>query len=234
MRCHDRWFTGLRRIVAAAITLAALSVPVASGLAASDERQSDVRRVVTRWNSHGIPYAEARALGVRAIPELAAMLKDPAMEPHWTKVVWVLGCIGDSSATAPLVDFLKRQKGEVSVDVFRATLAVLPALGHVARGGDAAALATLTAFTQPDAWKESGLSFTYARYSGPALGEVLARTAIQGLGIAGTPETLGVLHSLNTSTLRPDWQDNVQEAIALNSRVARLGPARAFAEEDNQ
>jgi hypothetical protein len=233
MRCEGRYGTGLRRVVSAVLTLAALGGPLATGLAASDERPN-ARTVVTRWYSHGIPYSEARALGARAVPELVAMLKDPALEAHWTKVVWVLGCIGDSSATGPLVDFLIRQKGEDSIDVFRAALAVPPSLGHLARGGDAAALETLTRLTRPDGWKDTGVAFTYARYKGAALGEVLGRTAIQGLGIAGTPEALGVLDSLNGSGLRPDWQDNVKEAIALNGRVARLGPARAFAEEDRQ
>ena len=65
----------------------------------------------------------------------------------------------------------------------RAALAVLPALGHLARGGDAVALETLTSFTRPDAWKETGLAFSYGRYKGASLGEVLGRTAIQGLGI---------------------------------------------------
>jgi F0F1-type ATP synthase epsilon subunit len=51
-----------------------LSVPLAAGHAASDERAS-VKDVVTRWHSHGIPYSEARALGARAVPELVAMLK---------------------------------------------------------------------------------------------------------------------------------------------------------------
>jgi hypothetical protein len=232
MRCEGRYGTGLRRIVAAVVTLAALSGPLATGLAASDERQTDVKALVTRWYPHGIPYADAKALGARAVPDLVTMLKDPSLEEHWTKAVWVLGCIGDPSATGPLVDFLERQKGEVSVNAFRAALAVLPSLGHVARGGDPVALATLTSFTRPDAG--AALAFRYGRYKGAALGEVLGRTAIQGLGIAGTPETLVVLESLNRTDLRVDWQDNVKEAIALNNRVAQLGPARAFAQEEKQ
>jgi hypothetical protein len=231
MRCEGRFDSGLRQVVAAALTLAALNVPTATVFAASDEGRTDVRTFVTRFYPHGIPYADAKALGARAVPELVSILKDPALEEHWTKAVWVLGCIGDSSATRPLVEFLERQHGEVSVHAFRATLAVLPALGHLARAGDAVAVQKLTSFTRPDGWKDAKLAFTYGRYRGASMGEVLGRTAIQGLGIAGTPETLVVLESLNRVDLRPDWQDNVKEALALNARVARLGAERAFAEE---
>jgi hypothetical protein len=234
MRRDGRYHAGRRRIVVAAIALAAISGPLATGIASADERPADVRALVTRWYVHGIPYAEANALGAGAVPELVSMLSEPAMEEHWTKVVWVLGCIGDSSATGTLIDFLKRQQGEISADTFRAALAVPLALGHLAREGDARALETLTSFTRSDAWKEAGLAFSYGRYKGEALGEVLGRTAIQGLGIAGTPAALGVLESMNRSDLRADWRDNVEEAMALNTLVGRVGPARAFAEEEKR
>jgi hypothetical protein len=222
-----------RRIVAAIALATAISGPTVMGIASADERPVGVRALVTRWSVHGIPYAEAKAAGVGAIPELVSMLNEPAMEEHWTKVIWVLGCIGDSSATAPLIQFLKSQQGEISADRFRAALAVLPALGHLARGGETVALETLTKFTRPGAWQEAGLAFSHGRYQGDALGEVLGRTAIQGLGIAGTPQAFAVLDSMNQSAdLRPDWRDNVEEAMQLNTRVAQLGADRAFAEED--
>jgi len=233
MQREDRCDAGTGRIVAAIALAVAMGGPTVAGIASADERP-DARALVTRWGVHGIPYAEAKALGVQAIPELVSMLKEPTMEEHWTKVVWVLGCIGDSSATGPLIEFLKRLQGEISVEEFRAALAVLPSLGHLARGGDAVALETLTNFTRPGAWQEAGLGFSYARYRGDALGEVLGRTAIQGLGIAGTPPAFAVLDSMNQSAdLRPDWRDNVEEAMQLNMRVAQMGADRAFAEEEH-
>ncbi len=233
MQREDRSQAGPGRIVAAIALAAALSGPVVMGVASADERPVDVRALVTRWSVHGIPYAEAKAAGVRAIPELVAMLREPGMEEHRTKVVWVLGCIGDSSATGPLIDFLKRLQGEISVGEFRAALAVFPALGHLARGGDAVALETLTNFTRPGAWRDAGLAFSYGRYTGDALGEVLGRMAIQGLGITGTTQAFAVLDSMNQSAdLRPDWRDNVEEAMRLNTRVAQMGADRAFAEEE--
>ena len=148
----DRPEPGPGRIVAV-LALVALFGPVGDAIAGGDDRPVDVRTFVTRFYAHGIPYAEAKALGKAAIPELVALLKDSRMEPHWTKVVWVLGCIGDPSVTPPLLDFLKRQQGPISVDAFRAALAVLPSLGHVARGGDTAALRALARFTRGDSWQ---------------------------------------------------------------------------------
>lgn len=230
MKREGRCKTGPQRMIVVAIALATVCGPLSMGVAFADS-PADVKALVTRWSVSGIPYADAKAVGPQAIPELASMLKDPALEAHWTKVVWVLGCIGDSGATAPLTDFLKRPQGEVSVDTFRAALAVLPSLGHLARGGDAAAFETLKGYAQSTG---AGLGFSYGRYKGEALAEVLGRMAIQALGIAGTAEALAVLESMNTSELRADWRDNVEEAIALNLRVARLGPDRAFAEEVGQ
>jgi hypothetical protein len=220
--------TVLRHVLVAAIALATVCGPLAMAVAAAENNRNDVRDLLTQWHPRGIPYAEARAYGPRAVPELLVMLRDPALEAHWTKVIWVLGCIGDSSATAPLIDFLEHQHGEVSVDAFRAVLAVGPSLGHLARDGDGRALEALKALLHPEASGKAA-GFSFGRYRGEALGEVLARTAIQGLGLAGTPDALAMLQAMNTNALRPDWVDNVTEAIALNIRVGEIGPDRAFA-----
>jgi HEAT repeat protein len=216
------------RVLAAAIAVAIAGGPWAMALAAAENGRKDVKDLLTEWAPRGIPYAEARAYGPRAVPELVAMLNDPALEAHWTKVIWVMGCIGDASATTPLLDFLERQRGEVSVDAFRAALAIGPALGHLAREGDARALESLKALVRSDRVRKGAPDFSYRRYRGEALDEVLARTAIQGLGIAGTPEALAVLQAMGPN-LRADWTDNVSEAIELNLRVSQIGPDRAFA-----
>lgn len=203
---------------------------LAAGERTAAHGQVDLRTFVTRTPVDGIPYDQARAYGSPAIPTLLTMLHDRSMEEYWDKIVYVLGCIGDPAATGPLLDFLKSLQGEISVQAFRATLAVLPALGHIARGGDSTAFTALVDFTQADQWEKAGLAFSFARYHGPALGEVLGRTAIQGLGIAGTTQALDALHSLGSNlTLRPDWRDNVDEAVTLNIRVSLLGADRAFA-----
>lgn len=186
-----------------------------------------------RWYPHGIPYAEARAYGPSAVPELVAMLQDPSMEPHWTKVIWTLGCIGDPAAVSPLMTFLKQQRGEVSVDAFRGVLAVMPALGMIAQSGDREALSIVMAYTNSRQWLPAGLYFGYQRYRGAALGEVLSRTAIQGLAVSGRTEARQLLESMNHSAdLRPDWRDNVGEALRIHERINAEGAARVFGGED--
>jgi hypothetical protein len=202
---------------------------LATGAVTAAQGPVDIKTFVTRTPIDGIPYAQARAQGSQAIPALLTMLRDRSMEEYWDKIIYVLGCIGDQAATGPLLDFLKSQQGEITVQAFRATLAVLPALGHIARGGDTAAFTAIADFTRADQWERAGLGFSFSRYHGAALGEVLGRTAIQGLGIAGTTEALAVLYSLESDlTLRPDWRDNVEEAVNLNIRVSLLGADRAF------
>jgi hypothetical protein len=220
---------GVRVPPLTALACVGFSWYLAAGAATAAQGPVDLKTFVTRTPVDGIPYAQAHAYGSQAIPELLTMLRDRSMEEYWDKIIFVLGCIGDPAVNGPLLDFLKSQQGEISVQAFRATLAVLPALGHVARGGDSAALTAIADFTQVDQWQRAGLNFSYGRYRGTALGEVLGRTAIQGLGIAGTSEALGVLQYLGSDvTLRPDWRDNVDEAVGLNIRVGLLGAERAF------
>jgi HEAT repeat protein len=212
-----------------AIVWIGFSWHLAAGVASGAQSPVDLKTFVTRSAVSGIPYAQARSYGSQAIPALLTMLSDRSMEQYWDKIIYVLGCIGDPAATAPLLDFLKTQQGEISVQAFQATLAILPALGHIARGGDAIAFNTIVDFTRADHWERAGLAFSYGRYRGEALGEVLGRTAIQGLGIAGTPEALKVLDGLRTDrTVRQGWSDNIAEALSLNNRVRLLGAQRAF------
>jgi hypothetical protein len=231
MRSRGRHDAG--RIVAV-IALSALTGPWAA-VASTVERPTDVRTFVTRWYPRGIQYSDAKAFGPQAVPELVAMLKDAGMEEHQTKIVWVLGCIGDPSATSALMEFLTSQKGEVSTETFRATLAVFPSLGHLARGGDGKAFDALSRFARPGGSEPSSMAFSYRRYKGAVLGDLLGRTAVQGLGIAGTAQAQAVLDGLaQSSDLPADWRDNIDEALKLNARVVELGADRAFREEDQR
>jgi len=189
----------------------------------------DLRTFVTTAYVHGLPYAEAHAYGPQAVPELVAMLKDPSLEPHWTNIVATLGCIEDASAVQPLMDFMKRQRGAISADAFRAVLSVLTAIGQIAHGGDPAALKIITDFADPRAYKTYGVRFVYGRYRDAALADVLVPTDIMALGVSGRAEALTLLkRMLNDPALRKEWRDNVTEAIDLNVKMSSLGPEKVF------
>src|SRR5262245_42482827 len=203
----------------------AMSTAVASaGLATGAPSDSpDLRAFVTRQYVDGIPYHDAHAFGPQAVPELVSMLRDDSLEPHWSKIVFVLGAIGDPSAVEPLRSFLRRQRGEVSLGAFQAMLAVPPALGIIANGGDPVAFNTLVGFTKLNRGSNA-IRGGYRRYRGSAMKEVLGRMAIQGLGLSGTAQASKVLEAMRADRkLRSDWRDNVADANALAARVQREG-----------
>jgi hypothetical protein len=157
------------------------------------------------------------------------MLKDPSLEPYWTNIVATLGCIEDASAVQPLMDFMKRQRGAISADAFRAVLSVLPAIGQIAYRGDPAALKIITDFADPGAYKSYRIRFVYGRYRDAALAEVLGRMDIIALGVSGRAEALTLLkRMLNDPALRKEWRDNVTEAIDVNVKMSTLGPEKVF------
>ncbi len=189
----------------------------------------DLRTFVTTVHIHGLPYAEAHAYGPQAVPELVAMLKDPSLEPYWTNIVATLGCIEDASAVQPLMDFMKRPRGEISADAFRAVLSVLPAIGQIAYRGDSKALKIITDFANPNAYKSYRIRFVYGRYRDAAVVEVLGRMDIMALGVSGRAEALALLkRMLSDPNLRKEWRDNVTEAIDVNVKMSSLGPEKVF------
>jgi len=222
---NSRWSSTVRPL-GIALVLVALTGGAAL---ASGEMSVDLDTFVTRTYFDGVPLGEAQAYGPEAIPRLAELLRDPSMEPHWGNIVVTIGAIGDPSGTEVLLGFLKGLDGEVPVTTFRAALLAMPALGHIARGGSPAALEALTRHVRPDGWREEGLRFSYRKYSGDALGEVFGRMAIQGLGFIPSAEARSILRGIQRSkTMRPDWTDNVSEALVLSTRVQKEGAERVF------
>lgn len=222
----------VRRTTLLRVLAVCLSASVVWNVTSAAPPSEDVKEFVTRSYVHGVPYREAHAYGPAAVPDLVAMMNDSRFEEHWTNVVWVLGCIGDPSATGPLLEFLNSRRGEQSPSAFRAMLAVLPALGHLVRAGDRRASATLVEFTRPREKGRAATAFSYGSYRGEALHDLLARTAIQGLGIAGTPETRRTLQALRVQPGLPaEWRGNIDEAIRFNQRVEQETAERVFGAE---
>lgn len=192
----------------------------------------DLRTFVTSTYAHGLPYVDAHAYGSDAVPSLVAMLADRSIESHWAKIVVTLGFIEDPSAVQPLMDFMKAQKGEISSDVFRAILSVLPAIGQIAYRGDPTALQIVTAFVDPGAYRSYGIDFVYSRYHDDAIGEVLQRADIMALGVSGRPEALDLLKQMQGDpNLRQAWKSEVDRAIDVNVQMSTLGPEKVFAKE---
>jgi hypothetical protein len=186
----------------------------------------NIRDFVTTRYIHGIPYEEAKAYGPVAVPTLEEMLRDESLAPYWENIVGTLGYIGDPRAVEVLTSFLSSLNGEVPIHKFRAALAVPAALGHLA-ASDQEALRLLMQFADQKPSKGVALSFTFKRYQGSALDEVLGRLAIQGLGFSGSLQALAFLEAKRRG-IRADWEDNVMEAIEMNKRIHSKGAVKVF------
>jgi hypothetical protein len=124
---------------------------LAASVTTAAQEPVDIRTFVTRSPVNGLPYAQSRAYGTPAIPALFAMLRDRSMEDHWDKII--TGLHRRSVGNRGAVGLPQVPTREISVQAFKATLAVLPSLGHVARGGDNTAFTTLVDYTRPDQWE---------------------------------------------------------------------------------
>jgi len=238
----NRYLIGSRSVFTAFALAAALGLPDAACAQKAREdggkptqetaEPADVRAFVTQNHIHGVPYSKARAYGPSAIPLLVPMLKNRDLQENWVDVVTTMGFVGDGSATAPLLAFLRRQRGEITVAMFRAVLSVYPSLGHIAGNGDKDALNTLLEAADPRKLKSQGFLFGYSAYRGDALVHQLSRMAVQGLGISGRPEALARLEQLGADpVLSPTMGDIIEEAIRLNQQVQAAGAASVFGEE---
>lgn len=186
---------------------------------------------------HGISYAMGRQFGAADVPVLLRMLDDAAEKPYWPNILTVLGMISDPSATEPLIGFLERRfTGDIDDETWIALRQVQISLGYLAHDPQSAAFRYLRDGTTREAWRQRALSWTHGslRNSGAREDEMM-QLAVMGLGLAGTEEAQAHLRQLRDS-LRNDRRLGVllspmiDDAIASNERIIRLGYERAITE----
>ncbi len=189
---------------------------------------------VRSTHHHGISYTAARSFGPEAVPFLLKMLQDEGEKAWWANVVNLLGMIGDPRATDPLIQFLeKRFQGTVDDPTWNALLAVVQSLGFLAEDPKSKAFVYLRDGIQAEAWRGRGLAWTY-----PTLGKgdrevLLAKLAINGLGISGAPEAEAALRGLVRARSGDPgtwvyYQDNVSEALETLGKLQRSSREEVF------
>ncbi|HEX2059263.1 MAG TPA: HEAT repeat domain-containing protein [Thermoanaerobaculia bacterium] len=203
-----------------------------TSVAGKTERMS-VEDFVRQRHAHGVPYEEAKAYGPDAVPTLIGMLQNPANEEHLPNIVATLGAIGDPRATEALIEFVEKTEGEVSIHRFDALLAVSAALGQIAGERPAAAksenaaLAYLLDHSSPSRWGAEQLRWSYGRYRGERLHDLLTEVATNGLGISGSDEAYVRLQAMRdkpeSARVRMLLQDEITEALATNRAVRSRG-----------
>ena len=144
--------------------------------------------------------------------------------------IWVLGIIGDSSATQPLIDFLeKRFTGEVDRPAFNALLQVNQALGFLARDPESKALDYLKEGSSPQVWSRR-VSWKFGSVSERERDLLLTQLAINGLGITGSQAALAQLERLRDEPSKDQYliQDNIREGLKLARRIMERGYEEVF------
>jgi HEAT repeat protein len=169
---------------------------------------------------HGIPYAEARALGPQAVPTLVRILSDPDQEMHWANAAVVLGLVGGDEAVAPLISFIRRGADRLSDIGYKAKTSAVIALGYAANGSSQpVALQFLSDGLGPGGWR--ALNW-YPPGGDTALrDDALAEASILGLALSGRPEAVAPLRAVAKPSLLP----LAQRALREHETVRHLGLA---------
>ena len=213
-----------RRIAAILIAiLIASPLAVSAGARASDDVEAAEALARTTY-FEGVPYAEARKLTDAGAARLAEMLEDPAEARHHAQIAEVLGMSGRAGAYEAIARAAAaRPAGEVDRATLRTRVAILAALGHLARSDDRA-LADLAAAAMGDgpapAWR-------HGRLRGPRLAALLRRSALSGLALSGRTEAAEILQQLLIGARGgagdPDLVRQLEAALQLHGRVKRDG-----------
>ena len=220
-----------------AMALVFAGAPVALAAQAVRAQRVAVEGFVRGEYYHGISYAMGRQFGAADVPVLLRMLDDAAEKPYWPNILTVLGMIGDPSATEPLVGFLERRfTGDIDDETWIALRQVQISLGYLAHDPQSAAFRYLRDGTTREAWRQRALSWTHGslRNSGAREDEMM-QLAVMGLGLAGTKEAQAHLQQLRDSVrkdrgLRVLLSPMIDDALASNERIMRLGYERAITE----
>jgi hypothetical protein len=210
-----------------------LIVPGRQAVAAADA--AAVWDLVHHHYVHGLPYAEAEALGPDAVDFLLPMLSDPAEEEWWHNVVIALGIVGGGEVTQPLVAFFESwHAGEVTRETFMAVASVPAALGFVAAKGDPAAMEYVKACTRVGFFAEKKLLWRAPGMDLEELHTFLSQIAIKGLGYSAKPEAAahlrGMLERPESAAVARVLESDIQEAIETNQLIAANGPRSHFHE----
>jgi hypothetical protein len=216
----------LRRaaILAAILIASTLGTPRGTRGDSGDGARTDVAdaEALARTIYHeGVPYAEARKLTDAGAARLVEMLDDPAEARHHAQIVEVLGMSGRPGAYEAIARAAATgPEGEVDGATYRTRVALLAALGHLARDDERALahlVAAATATGSTPAWSHRHLR-------GPRLAGLLQRSAATALALSGRKRARRVLKQLRIDARdAPQLERHLEEALRLHGRVAREG-----------
>lgn len=197
----------------------------------------DIKKFVRLRFIHGVPYELAVKYSSEDVPKLVAMLKDRSEEPYWANIVTVLGIIGDERAFDAMVEFIERDREDISAAHYRAKTVAVMSLGYlINKTGNKKAIDYLRRGVEPEIWATRlGSNITLYHSNIAERNNDLAKYAILGLALSGNSEAARALQSLQGRTsikaqqkFRIQISNLVAEALKEHKKITRQGLANYY------
>ena len=182
------------------------------------EKRPHSDEFITSCFEHGVPYDQARALGMESLPYLRARLEDPNYKPHWSNIAATIGYMGageDFTRLRHLV--VNRFSGEVDSETLQAIVASMYGLGYIAAESKEA-MQFLIAATDPAFFRD--LKWTSGGYR---RGLKLSQFAINAISLTGRPEAEEILKRLEKEPFDLKQIPNAREGLARCLEIERMG-----------
>jgi len=197
-------------LVAALFGIAVALAPMTSALAESGALKAEALARATFYE--GVPAEDVRALDSTGVERLIEMLGDPAEAPHHAQILEMLGMSGRPNAYAAVANAAAEEPtGEIDRAELRKRVAVLVALGHLARDDDRA-LTTLEAAVQADTTRPP--RFSHGRLRGKRLSGLMRRSAVSALANSGRTEARATLQRLERGAAEdPEFERHLRSEI---------------------
>jgi hypothetical protein len=208
----------------AAILIASTLAFPGGALASADV--ADAEALARTIYHEGVPYAEAQQITDAGAARLIEMLDDPAEARHHAQIIELLGMSGRAGAYDAIArTAAAAPAGEVDTATYRTRVAVLLALGHLARSDDRA-LANLVAAATAD---DSAPAWSHHHLRGASLAALLRRSAATALALSGRPQAATVLRQLLIDGRpTPGFERHLEAALRLHGRAAGEGAGAIF------
>lgn len=201
------------------LLVSTFSTTVSAGTSVTREQ---VRDFVRRGYIHGVPYDGARSLGVDALPELAIVLRDPAMKRYWANAVATIAYIDAPKSFEILHSFLWESfTGEVDDTTFIALVALPCVLGVISNRREADVVKYLEFGSNPSTWES--LPWRGRGRSRESLGLLFSQLSINGLAGSASPRAAQVLDRLKKKPYSSEQVPTIIGAIRANEIVRTKG-----------
>lgn len=193
-----------------------------------DQHAAQLKALAEQTYIEGVPVKQAHEFSSNQdVNMLVCLLRSKDESAHSSSIAVLLGLGKNTSATAPLIDFIEHGEAEqqLSWPQFAAKTSALVALGYLA-STDRNALQYLENHSNPVSWKDARLT-----WSGPGRltiadrNEELSKSAVQGLGVSGNAEAASWLAKLQSSPqgTESEWKDLISEALTANKFIRQYG-----------